>query len=91
MHLDLTKDSTIGDFDLNQDFDTLFNLDADMEILDAEEDKGKSSWFANDVNDVHPGVRWTPSTPWSASGIQASPQQVSHCDRVVEMGVSAHA
>ncbi len=89
--LDHRRDSTIGDFDLDQEFDTLFNLDADMQILDAEEDKGKGSWLANDVNGLHRGIGWTPPTPWSASGIQASPQQVSHCDQIVEMGASAHA
>ena len=70
--LDHTRDSTISDFGLDQDFDTLFNFDADMQILVAEEDECQSSWLANDVNGLHRGVGWTPSTLWSASGIQAT-------------------
>ncbi|KAF7508772.1 hypothetical protein GJ744_008649 [Endocarpon pusillum] len=40
---DHTSNTIIGDVDLDNDFDTLFNLDADMDFWAAEEDESKSS------------------------------------------------
>jgi hypothetical protein len=76
----LTEDSnsiTIGDVGFDDDFDALFNLDADVDFLAAE------GYERTNAHDLHPCPEWkTPEAPIACETKCSFIQQKMHVDQI---------
>jgi hypothetical protein len=76
----LTEDSnsiTIGDIGLDDDFDALFNLDADVDFLAAEGNE------RTNAHDLHPCAEWkVPDAPIACETKSSFVQQKMHVDQI---------
>ncbi len=89
---DDVNSATIGDTGLDNDFDALFDLDADMGFSATEEDQGMVSLMDTDISHLRTGTKWTPLCTLSPSEIKPSFSQGRlHSDPITNLRIPIQA